>query len=297
MRVLCKSCITEAEIEKRLELGFHNFEIQLTEKSELHKYLAKYTEMDVWSIHTPLSSRQELCIHDVCYNDDAKDLFYWTCTIAEEAAEMRNHNVLVVIHNRLLASTLHSLMAMDYVAEVMNECLLKFPNVVITLENMPILYKGHACECCRLDDLGELCSDIQCRLHYDVRDRFGITLDTCHWLMSDNVLQDHDCMLDQGDDRYAEDFSTTLLRNRIFIKNIHFNNVFCAGMNKSTHSQPFQDADLPFISMLLDKVMLVDPFITLEVNEEDYTNPINLPAQYNMLLKAVRDNPSIQLQS
>jgi sugar phosphate isomerase/epimerase len=179
-------------------------------------------------------------------------------------------------------------------------------NIVVCLENFPS-FVG-------LGDVGNFCSfvyedDFQRVFEQIDSPNLMMTLDICHLLTQARIMkmiyhkgQIIGCNLHEDIEKYEDiikqdDYEILMVEKYLEtfkdkIGVIHLNNVVEFGMSKATHSYKFTKNDILFLTRVFRKLKEIDykNVITLEINEDDYANVVNVQETYATIQKVLKEN-------
>lgn len=295
MIITAKSTPDE-QLKSRVEFGFKNIEIQIlnaTTGEDDFNNTIKY-DVDVISVHTPLiSSSNNSTKSDISLND-LSDLSYFqmlikTCELAQKFATHYNHPVNVVIHNKFSKETWEKLGGfLKDIKDVFRYLTNEFPDLYFCIENSTPYSKGHTNEGTEVCDAYFIAN----YLNKHVSDKFRLVIDTCHLLMTKRclnaILKSYPKLLES-----QKSFEESFKDSNGLLQIVHLNNAKGIGYQKD-HGTPFKKENKEDMKILKEITKAYekygnDAIICLEVQEDDYLNPINMKATYEAFLEAIQN--------
>lgn len=292
MKIVAKSDSSKLELEARKDLGFRNLELQLLKKDydimknnpEVIMNNILGLKLNLESIHTPLGNDfyPEVRI-EYTGNEHLRDLLFASCNLANLFSYEYNKSILVVVHNGLNRID-YELMPILYkeVVKTVDNILNRYYGVELSIENIcPFDINTNETNGSRYGSF-----ELTKMLRQDLKtNRIGVTVDTCHYMMTEKIyelLNDAGVFGDSSSNEYNDPHIDSLedyIRNQKgLINNIHLNNIRYFGNGSSNHSAPFlmnNKSDLNRLKEIL-KVVPENSRLTLEVNEDDYIKCNNL---------------------
>jgi hypothetical protein len=277
-----KAAFVKEQINDRISKGATILEMQLLGELKENKEIDinLVGNIDVCAIHMPLINGTDSVIEQV----DGREYFKKACKLASDIAEIKNHNIIVVLHTSMQILELKALGLYDVVVNVIRGELDKYPNIEIAIENTATHdYRRESQIWTSNNTLSfengkmkmanvELAKNVN-------HERCGTCFDTCHAIMNENNLKH----INFAFENFIEEiYGTKSLFDIMFeqsapiIKLIHLAYAEGNGFNE-LHGLPFSDnnfSTLLHIDNLYRKHNLNCP-VTVEVYEKDINNALN----------------------
>lgn len=293
--IVCKAAPVPTELTGRVSSGFKNVEIHLEEPhisdmiatSIVRRNVLK-SGLNVVGIHAPLKHEKlvNTLIPEVCINSGIRGEVSNTLWLAQQLAEEMGHKVYVVLH---VLSSVELLkqegLIWDNILSFFRKSIHEYPDVVYSFENItPICEVGTFVSGACLENVS-ICKALREELG---QTWFFTTLDTCHALTTTrmyNLLSEYD------NDIVYPKFADFAGSNRKYINNVHLSYVEQLGFAPGTHgiahdlsnqtSREHFNECMEYITSLSGDI----PYITLEVREQDYSNPQSSIAQRQNIIE------------
>ena len=240
------------------------------------------SDLNVVGIHAPLKHDKlvNTLIPEVCINSDIRGEVSRTLSLAQDLAEVMKHKVYVVLHSLSSVELLKQEgQVWDSILSFFLKSIHEYPDVVYTFENItPICEVGTFVSGSCFENVS-ICKALREEIGQAY---FFTTLDTCHALTTTrmfNLLSEYDNNI------VCPKFDTFADINRKYVNNIHLSYVEQLGFAPGTHGIAHDLANheayshfnecMEYITSLSGNM----PYITLEVREQDYSNPQSSIAQ------------------
>lgn len=287
--IVCKAAPLPAELNGRVSNGFKNVEIHLEEwhvRDNIVSAIARrnilQSGLNVVGVHAPLKHDElvNTLIPEVCINSDIRGEVSRTLSLAQDLAEAMKHKVYVVLHSLSSVELLKQEgQAWDSILSFFLKSIHEYPDVIYTFENItPICEVGTFVSGSCFENVS-ICKALREEIGQSY---FFTTLDTCHALTTTrmyNLLNEYDNNI------VCPKFDTFADINRKYVNNIHLSYVEQLGFAPGTHgishdltnreSYDHFNECMEYITSLSGNM----PHITLEVREQDYSNPQSSIAQ------------------
>ena len=281
--IVCKAAPLPAELNGRVSIGFKNVEIHLEEwhvRDNIVSAVARrnilQSGLNVVGVHAPLKHDElvNTLIPEVCINSDIRGEVSRTLSLAQDLADVMKHKVYVVLHSLSSVELLKQEgQVWDSISNFFLKSIHEYPDVVYTFENItPICELGAFVSGSCFENVS-ICKALREEIGQSY---FFTTLDTCHALTTTrmyNLLNEYDNNI------ICPKFDTFADINRKYVNNIHLSYVEQLGFAPGTHGISHDLANresydhfnecMEYITSLSDNM----PHITLEVKEQDYSNP------------------------
>ena len=281
-KIAAKSAFNKESLDDLVCKGFHFVEIQLLNhinKEDIDEYMKMmedYPSLTIVSIHTPLfkDKNEEMSIEINRINNSA---FYqdlkMTCSLADKLGKKYNRKIAVVLHNSMDICDYYCYSELQYsIKEKIEKILELYQNIDLCLENITPYYRASFRGGINPLDLNEVAKLFEC----------STTLDICHIETTNEFFRRIE------KEKYCFKFSDIIPKMKSTLKVIHFNHAVGLGYRKN-HSSPLVD------SKIIDEIIKaldinnIYPLIVLEVNEDDYSNHINLMTAANALKDRLKE--------
>lgn len=287
--IVCKAAPLPAELNGRVSNGFKNVEIHLEEwhvRDNIVSAIARrnilQSGLNVVGVHAPLKHDElvNTLIPEVCINSDIRGEVSRTLSLAQDLAEVMKHKVYVVLHSLSSVELLKQEgQVWDSILSFFLKSIHEYPDVIYTFENItPICEVGTFVSGSCFENVS-ICKALREEIGQSY---FFTTLDTCHALTTTrmyNLLNEYDNNI------VCPKFDTFADINRKYVNNIHLSYVEQLGFAPGTHgishdltnreSYDHFNECMEYITSLSGNM----PHITLEVREQDYSNPQSSIAQ------------------
>lgn len=287
MEILIKCALYEDELLARKRINETNVEIQLLKEfyentPSLKEYLdiLLNTGLDIKIIHTPLVLGDDVEIDDF-WEEKKRDVFLKTCELSNMLGSKLNKNILVVVHTSMdFRHEINNVEKITSIDNILAEALNKYPNISIAIENIIPVVVNQGGFFGRNGFLNDNCLYVDYFINkYGFNDRIGTVLDICHALTTIKLM-DY-CKIPLKLEEFFE-------WNKKYIKLIHLANIGDNGYGKGNHGTGFIDGkDVELLNDILNLYHKYDYGcqVTIEVYEEDYSNPINYIKTKENILK------------
>ena len=287
--IVCKAAPLPAELNGRVSNGFKNVEIHLEEWHVMDNIVSAIARrnilqsgLNVVGVHAPLKHDElvNTLIPEVCINSDIRGEVSRTLSLAQDLAEVMKHKVYVVLHSLSSVELLKQEgQVWDSILSFFLKSIHEYPDVIYTFENItPICEVGTFVSGSCFENVS-ICKALREEIGQSY---FFTTLDTCHALTTTrmyNLLNEYDNNI------VCPKFDTFADINRKYVNNIHLSYVEQLGFAPGTHgishdltnreSYDHFNECMEYITSLSGNM----PHITLEVREQDYSNPQSSIAQ------------------
>jgi hypothetical protein len=290
MDILIKCALYEDELLARKRINENNVEIQLLhefyeETPSLEEYLDTLlgTGLNIKIIHTPLVFGDDVEI-DNFWEDKNRDVFLKTCKLANMLGRKLDKNILVVVHTSMdFKQDINNVEKITLIDKILLEALNKYSNISVAIENIIPVVVNHKGFFGRNGFLNDNCLYIDYFINkYGFGDRIGTVLDICHALTTIRLMEY--CKIPLSLEEFFD-------WNKKYIKLIHLANIGDNGYGKGNHGTGFiEGKDIDLLSDVLDLYCKYEYNcqVTIEVYEEDYTNPINYIRTKENVLEILR---------
>lgn len=274
------------QIESKIEYGITDFELQLFKEDAVDvviDILKDFPDVRINTVHTALDNWDAVNL-DSLGNPMSWLLLQRACYIAQYLAERQNNKVGVVLHNTYTAEQFRKHPeTLDIVVERVKYISRKFEQVYLMIENITpynaeslMLYNNCTPE--QMFDVLSLFDDKGVKLY--------VTLDLCHSTMTKDTYEK--MLLGTSLQKQWVELESTLTYKGWFsllsdyIVNLHIAKAIGDGHGHGKHGAPLNSFDKASISQLYEMCKMYSPnaIWTVEVFEDDYTNPVNLFATY-----------------
>lgn len=286
--IVCKSAPVDFELQVRAQYGFSKVELHL-EKHDIENMTAiKKTfqnilnsKLEVVGVHAPLYHKEELGTIVPETISNSLD-FRFTQILAQKIGCYYHKNIYVVLHVREPLIVLkQNIPEWKSIIDYFRHSIIEFPNVIYTLENVTPTSEINTFVPGAQYENVEICEALR---EYVNDEYFYTTLDTCHLLTTQRVmtfLKSHGLLT-------SNTFSVeeAIKINAPYINNIHLSYVKSLGFFPNEHGIS-HDLNEDISKQHLTNCMCslkntnINHFITLEVAEEHYENPVNADIQRN----------------
>ena len=302
MQIYAKSKLSQ-NIYDKINKGAEGIEVHLdTDYEKSFKTINGHFVKDIpiKAIHSPFISTNCDSKLDTCVDHKSSwPVLEKTMCFAQKVAEKKGWNIIVIAH---LSSNVEELKLYDIYDDIVNylrETIEKFPNVELAIEN--------ATKRGGLNDnlvFRSICYDDTVTLVKDIHhERIGTCLDTCHAMMDVKMMK---LMADfLGLDRVGYDNLVVIQKlrdyfeiNKDVCKWIHLANIEEHGSGRD-HGKPFKKKHKKKLRKIID---LYEEFgytcpITIEVQEDDYSDAINFAKTKKTLESVFADKEKANLKA
>ena len=282
VKINAKAALIKEQIEDRINKGAKTLEIQLLDEIQTEKNidLSLIDKIDISAIHMPLINGEDYNIEDV----EGRKIFKKVCALASQIANIKNHNVIVVVHTTTPPFILDKLGILYDIVLTIKEMITNYTNIEIAIENC-VLYNF-------IDKQGLLQRQNSTYIQDGVlkmanvelakiinHQRCGVCFDTCHALMTETYLKHDNKLFEDYIKNVAGDkriFTSLFEWSTPFLKLIHLAYSENHGYGKY-HGRPFTEQEfiiLKYISGLYNKNNLNCP-VTIEVYEKNLNDAKN----------------------
>lgn len=292
MIVQGKCAAVPAQIKVKLDYGIKSMELQLFPGNEVDEVIATLNEfpnLDILTVHTALdySSSFIPCVNlDSLEHPVSHMYFNRACHIAQAIATCKGHKVGVILHNDF---TEHDFKmhpsTFDDVVAILQNAKTMWPDVYFMIENVTP-FDG---------DFEQLYNGVTPKQLWNVIALFetkGIDLYVCFDLCHNTMTKQAYEKLLAGTSLYSEKdtIEEMFTYRRWFevlgekIRNIHISKAIGDGLTQERHGAPLTAVDKAALAELytISKCYSPNAIWTVEVTDEDYTNPRNQFATYDL---------------
>lgn len=275
-KINAKAALVKEQIEDRINKGANTLEIQLLDETQTDKEIdmSLINNIDVCAIHMPLINGKDYDVETV----EGREIFKKVCTLASKIANIKNHNIIIVVHTSTPLFKLKEFGIENVLVTTIQEMIDKYSNIEIAIENTTLYdfipKKGVLCRQnpCYIENGRIKLSNVELAKAVG-RDRCGVCFDTCHALMTEAHLR--------RDNKLFEEYIYNVCNGkRIFtalfeesapmLKLIHLAYSENHGYNEY-HGMPFTGQEfivLNYINGLYEKYNIDCP-VTIEVYEKN----------------------------
>ena len=284
MYIISKSAIVEEQLRETIR-HCSKCEIQLFTEFEnrndcvdkLYSTIIGIDGLDVLCVHAPLIKGEELNIEYIT-NPNDYFMFEKTVVLASKLSQYYGHEVKVIFHTELAKGLYDKFPNLYEAIRKFMEFSLSLPgNLIICIENLipfkvvkdkSIVFRNGV-----VDDNIYLVKSLREDLKSE---NIRTVLDTCHMLTSIHYVQklfedDMDCVITYSEEEYFK-------MNAPYVGLIHLSDVIGLGLRTMTHGIAFKEDRLNVMEMFMTyyKKYGYNCDVTLEIQENDYTNKLNL---------------------
>lgn len=298
MRVIGKTSLNDIEIKSKIEKGIKTFELHLgsnfLDTDKTIEYIKKY-DIDITSIHSfILDNGRYFPLHYVCH-PIYRQMLKILLKDCQKIAEYEKHDIKVIIHQELGLDEWENIKSMTTeIIDFLREILTDNKNIIISLENISPVDKNNIMRSgFKMHDLCQIVKNLREILNTD---RIGITFDTTHYEISkkftniiNNIYYFSEYSLMPITEKYFGFLENE--ENAKLINNIHLAKCLGLGVISGEHGVCLNEKDKPWIYdiIFLLKKYNCNPDICLEVNENDYKNPVDLEKSYKIIMSVIEE--------
>lgn len=299
MEIYCKCAIIDEEMNTCKGLKCNGIEIQLlndfiTDYRSSSYYVTELGEQlkDIKIVHSPLNCGDAIDIEDLVYSETF-NVFMHVCELAEEIGKKNNSIIGVIVHTGMNMTDLSANEYLrKYLVNAFKSALESYPHIKLYIENVICISNGNVGNLhfrngalpTYLDVIKYFRKELgNGKEHTEdyYSNRVSGVLDICHALTSIKMLRG--C----GIYTELEDYFAMVYDDNRNIGLIHLAFVNNLGLNKDEHAIGYTEDtynELEFVMKLYRKYNFNCP-ITIEVNEEDYTQYSNYKKTRELLDK------------
>lgn len=289
--ILCKATPTREELEARAEHGFYWVELHIEPKfvydcESITKSIENVLKsgVDVKGIHMPLVHNKAINtgIPEFCISNSGDNIYNNTLILAQSLADELGHSIYIVYHSMHSPDTIKGMGNIwDDILFYFNHRLSVVPNITYTFESTtPIDETGSFVSGSGVENV------LMCKALRDEfgSDKFFTTFDTCHALITERI---YEALKGATGNIKAPTFESMFKSNIGLMNNIHFSYAKNFGATGEEHGISHDMNDIiskEHFNKCMELIESIDkpyPYLTLEVNEDDYSNPINMIQQYH----------------
>lgn len=289
-----KSSLDVEQLEGRIKNHAQRLEIQLLDDFVINSHIDNYVELikyaknlglNIYSIHLPIIN-EGMELQNI-NNKFYKDIFLRTCMLSEEAGNIFDNNILVILHTGWgLEEFKTQENILINVKNTIKQVLLEYPHVLISLENeIPVTYDKHK-KCHTRYNFAFGNVTIANYLKNELgTDKIGTTLDTAHAIVAERYVNILKSFGHPMDNITLEQFFAA---NKDTIQNMHLAYVKNLGYLPRTHGITFTEKTKGILKSIIEyyENYNLEANITIEVIEDDYKN-INNALQTTNYIKEI----------
>ena len=247
---------------------------------------------DVKGVHMPLRHNRSINtgIPEFCTGKLVFGVYDTALLFAQSLAEELGHDIYVVYH------VMHNPTVIKEMGDTWDDILFYFESRLEHLSNITYTFENTT----PIDEAGSFvpgsCLEnvLMCQALRDIfgPEKFNTTFDMCHALITERIYE--------SIGRAFGDNETFTMKKLFFnnvgmVNNIHLSYAKNFGATASEHGIPHDMLDEKSKAHLIECMELIKqlnykPYITLEVSELDYTNPINLHKEYSNIWECINGN-------
>jgi hypothetical protein len=287
-----KAAFIKEQIDDRISKGATVLEMQLLGEFKDNKEinLNLVDNIDVCAIHMPLINGVDSVIEHV----DGREYFKKATKLASDIANLKGHNVIVVLHTSIQPNELKLLGIYDEVVNTIRDELEKYNNIEVAIENTATCdYRRDVVICASvgtisIENNGIKMANIEL-IKAVGHERCGSCFDICHAIMNENNLSYFNTCFEGVLDKACKGepmFEIMLKQSLPTLKLIHLASATGNGFNE-LHGLPFncENFDLLLYINNLLKIHDVNCCVTVEVYEDDINDAQNYLQTINTIQK------------
>lgn len=299
MLYVSKAAPVLEELTDRLERGLNVLEIQLLFEATANDVdiVKSVSDIDIVSVHTPiiktLNKAYDISVEYLSNLQQFVSLNN-TCWFAQEMANLFEHDVYVILHNGFSKEQyVNTPILTQHVVSVFQKLIDTYPNVRFSIENVvPVTFDDRLRNGIFLSDTYYLVD----LLNRSCGEKFGITFDTCHWLITEqfysNVAINEKIL--QNDYKFKHfDFNRVFEKYGKYIDILHINNYRGGGSTEETHGIAFMccSDDINTLHDIFKPYLSTGckAYVTLDVKEENFTESLYASAVKEIVNDVVTD--------
>lgn len=301
MKILAKSAPLGIQILDKVKKGCDGIEIQLLETffqdsftvDDCFKIITE-TNAIVYTLHIPIVNGKDTNLENFSY-PLYEYMFLKACELSSKLANHYKHNITMVIHNGFSLEQYQTMpLTFEYITNLLKRAFDKYNNIEFAFENiLPFVISENKLPTTRN---GFLYDNVDVANYFNNlfnTNRFGTVLDTCHFMCTHKIftkMQEID--KNQSYNEFTlEDF---IKANKDTIKIYHLTNIKNLGFGPKEHGTPFTDSkeDIDFLNNFFDlhkKYVNTDPYLTLEIREDNFLDGQGYLQTKNTLMKYFKD--------
>lgn len=288
MEIYGKSKLNENTHDK-IKKGAQAIEIHTDEYDDFDLLMQSpiIKQVKIKAVHAPLKQYDDTRLE----HKSSRRVIEKTCQLADKISTVQRHKVIVVCHLGTHPDELKDLGVYEDIVEFVQDLADQYQNLEFAIENVTHLELAN--DRIHLRDTNYMAPII---LTKDInRKNVGTCLDICHALMEMRFMKNTlnyikgvvlECQMKQVEKGLSEFFA----ENKNTIKLIHLATAKEHGLGQY-HGKPFEEDDELFLKGLMKfyyDYNYTCP-ITIEVQEDDYTNGKNFEKTFKLLNKILRE--------
>lgn len=277
-----KAALIKEQLDDRISKGAKTLEIQLLDEIQAEKDidLSLIDNVNISAVHMPLINGEDYNIEDV----EGRKIFKKVCALSSQIANIKNYNIIVVVHTATPPFILDKLGILYDVILVIREMLASYTNIEIAIENCTLYNfvnkQGllHRQNATYIQDGKIKMANVELAKMIS-HQRCGVCFDTCHALMTETHLMNDDKLFENYVKRMIADkriFTELFEQSASFLKLIHLAYSENHGYDEY-HGKAFTGQEfivLKYINSLYNKNNLNCP-VTIEVYEKNLNDAKN----------------------